>query len=75
VLENLRSSLDYLAVDITERYGARKGLVYYPLAQSEHEFPAEMDTKMPGVAPANPEIADAIKRHQPYQPGCERCDT
>lgn len=71
VLENLRSSLDYLAVDITERYGVRKGLVYYPMAQSEREFPSVMDGKMPGVRTTEPAIADAIQRHQPYQPGHE----
>ena len=67
VLENQRSTLDYLAVAITKRYGSDKGFVYYPLAQSEQEFPSEMETKMPGVAGAEPAICDAIKRHQPFQ--------
>jgi hypothetical protein len=58
---------DYLAVAITERHGTPKGLIYYPLAQSSGEFPAEMDRKMPGVATAMPAIADVIGRHQPYK--------
>jgi hypothetical protein len=66
VLENQRSALDYLSVGITEKYGKPKGLIYYPLAQSEQDFAAQMDGKMPGVAAARPDIADAIKRRQPY---------
>jgi hypothetical protein len=66
VLENQRSALDYLAVGITEKYGTPKGFLYYPLAQSETDFAAQMNSKMPGVAAARPDIADAIKRHQPY---------
>jgi len=71
ILEPQRSALDYLAVEITKRYGSSKGLVYYPLAQAEQEFPTEMDSKMPGVASAKPPIAEAIKRHQPFQPNYE----
>ena len=68
ILENQRSALDYLAVAITKQYGTPKGLLYYPLAQNQDEFPAEMDRKMPGVAAAEPGIAAAIERHQPYHP-------
>src|ERR1035441_4334566 len=66
VLENQRSALDYLAVGITEKYGTPKGFLYYPLAQSETDFAAQMNSKMPGGAAARPDIADAIKRHHPY---------
>jgi hypothetical protein len=68
VLEAQRSALDYLAVRITERYGTpSKKFIYYPLAQSEPEFPSEMGSKMPGVAAAEPGIAEAIKQFQPFQ--------
>ena len=66
VLENQRSALDYLAVAITERYGHRRGLTYYPLAQSQGQLKAEIDSKMPGVRVNRPDIAEAIARHQPY---------
>src|SRR6266508_2314286 len=66
VLEAQRSSLDYLAVAITEQYGTPKGPIYYPLAPSSAEFAAEMDRKMPGVAAAEPDIAAAVGRHQPH---------
>jgi hypothetical protein len=71
VLEQYRSALDYLAVDITNRYGKPTGLIYYPLAQSDSNFAAEMDNKMPGVRVARPAVADAIRGWQPYKPGIE----
>ena len=71
VLEQQRSALDYLAVEITNRYGTPKGLIYYPLAQSDANFSFEMDHKMPGVRPARQDIESAIKKWQPYQPGME----
>ncbi len=71
ILENQRSALDYLAVAITKEYGTPKGLIYYPLAPEESQFDGEMDRKMPGVAEAEPQIADAIKRFQPYRPDGE----
>jgi hypothetical protein len=67
VLEQERSALDYLAVEITERYGTPKGMIYYPLAQSESDFSLQMQSKMPGVAAAAPAIAAVIKKWQPYQ--------
>lgn len=68
VLEAQRSALDYLAVRITERYGTpTRKFIYYPLAQSEREFPSEMESKMSGVAAAEPRIAEAIKQFQPFQ--------
>ena len=71
VLEQERSALDYLAVDITKKYGIPGGLIYYPLAQSARDFPMEMERKMPGVAAAAPKVATAIEKWQPYQPGVE----
>lgn len=74
VLEQERSALDYLAVEITNRYGTPRGLIYYPLAQSAHDFPMVMEQKMPGVAAAAPKVATAIEKWQPYQPGVELRD-
>ena len=71
VLENQRSSLDYLAVAITKQYGSPTGLIYYPLAHADAGFQSEMDGKMPGVASAEPTIAATIRKYQPYQPGME----
>lgn len=71
VLEQLRSTLDYLAVELTGRYGTPKGLIYYPLAQGSQDYQTEIDKKMPGVAVARPDIAQVIQKWQPFQPGKE----
>ena len=71
VLEQQRSALDYLAVEVTARHGTPKGLLYYPLAQDDANFSAEVDNKMPGVRAARPDIADVIKSWQPYKPAVE----
>jgi hypothetical protein len=68
VLENQRSVLDYMAQDLTDRFGTQDGgVVYYPLASEAAAFDGEMNAKMPGVAAQRPAIADAIERHQTYK--------
>jgi hypothetical protein len=71
VLEQERSALDYLAVEITKKHGTPKGRIYYPFAQSVQDFPKEMKRKMPGVAAAAPKVATAIEKWQPYQSGMD----
>jgi hypothetical protein len=73
VLDNQRSALDYLAHHIYERHGAltskgTKAKSYYPIANSPQEFDAWFDKNLPGVRAKRPDIADAIKRHQSWQP-------
>jgi hypothetical protein len=68
IVEQLRSILDYVAVDITNQYGAPKGNISYPLAQDDEGFRAEIDRRMPGVAASRPDIADVVRTHQPYNP-------
>jgi hypothetical protein len=68
-VENQRSALDYLAFDITERFGnltSKDEGDIYPSAQSDAELSAQMVKRMPGVELARPEIFGAIARHQPY---------
>jgi hypothetical protein len=67
VLEHERSALDYLAWSITEAYGKAGAQTYYPLAYAAEGFDNEMDYRMKGVALAQPKIAAAIGRHQPYE--------
>ena len=70
VLENQRSALEYLShAIVTEVVGSIDRHVYYPLAPVREQFLASMDKKMPGVREARPEIAVAVEKHQPYQPG------
>lgn len=69
ILENQRSALDHLAADLTRRFGNVGGRVYYPLAPEPSRFQASMDSRMPGVLAARPDVGAAIERHQPYSPG------
>jgi hypothetical protein len=71
VLEQERSALDYLAVEITKLHGTPKGLIYYPLAQSARDFPTVIESKMPGVAASAGKVAATIAKWQPYQLGVE----
>lgn len=66
VVENYRSALDYLAVRITGAHGKPGGMVYYPLAPESAAFDGVMDSKMPGVRAARPDIAAVIAKYQPY---------
>jgi len=69
VLENQRSALDHTAHAITGRWGLKGRKTYFPSAEVEARFPSELERHMPGVAAGNAEVAAAIERHQPYQPG------
>jgi hypothetical protein len=71
VLEQERSALDYLAVEITKKYGTPGGMIYYPLAVDAHNFASEIERKMPRVSATAPSVAAAIERWQPYQPGVD----
>jgi hypothetical protein len=69
ILEQERSALDYLAVEITKKHGTPKGTMYYPLVRAAKDFPNSIKGKMPGVAEAAPAVATAIEKWQPYQQG------
>jgi hypothetical protein len=66
VLEAQRSALDYLAWSITEAYGRVDDSTYYPFAKTPEGFDARMNRDMKGVAAARADIAETIRRHQPY---------
>ncbi len=73
ILENQRSPLDYLARELVTRFGnATPGhKVYYPSCAQQTDFPSQINGRMPGVKDKRPDIAAAIERHQPFQPGHE----
>lgn len=67
VLEGQRSSLDYLAVEMTRRFGTENSTkAYYPLATTPGRFAQSIEQKMPGVAESRPDVAAAVRRHQPF---------
>ncbi len=69
VLENQRSALDYLATAITNRDGKQGTKPQFPYSFEPEEFDKWFDKAMPGVRAARADIADAFRRHQPFQPG------
>ena len=72
VVEHQRSALEYLAHAIYERHGDGKGAKsYYPVAPAPTKFPDVFERVLPGVAANCPDVRDAIKAHQPYEPGFE----
>jgi hypothetical protein len=66
VLENQRSSLDYLATEIRSRYSGKSGIPYYPMAQQPSEFDPQFEAQLPGIALSHRSIRDTVERYQPY---------
>lgn len=68
VLEHQRSALDYLVPRVNARYcKKRPKKPFYPMARDPQSFNAAFDTYLPGVRQAEPAIAYAFARHQPFQ--------
>lgn len=65
-LENQRSALEYIAHEITDRYGGTARRIYFPYAPTQPDFATRMEQNMPGVAVNRADIADAIEECQPY---------
>jgi hypothetical protein len=71
ILENQRSALDFVAHDLTSRFGTvlGKAQVYYPLAPTSAKFNGSIDRFMPDVRTARPDLAQTIQQFQPFN--CE----
>jgi hypothetical protein len=75
LLEHQRSVLDYLVENINNAYATKSPRkAYYPVADKPEAFEGRFDKNLPGVRGACPEIAAAVERHQPFQPGKEWID-
>ncbi|RIJ76703.1 hypothetical protein D1871_10795 [Nakamurella silvestris] len=46
-----------------------KRLPYYPKVKNPTSFAVSLQSQLPGLAKAHPDIAEAYERHQPYQKG------
>jgi hypothetical protein len=67
-LENLRSSLDYLAHELGDAYGKPGARTYYPLCKSDSEFPGCLKKKLPGVQEGAPDgVVALLRSHQSFQ--------
>jgi hypothetical protein len=69
ILENQRSALDYVAHAVTEKHGKPGMKTYWPYSTDRSKFVSFIDSNMPGVRSARPDIADEIAKYQPTEPG------
>jgi len=72
--ENLRSVLDYLAVDIRERHcpqASSKDRFYFPILPDKKTFDSRLDQWFPGLRQAAPAVVSALEAVQPFQSGQE----
>ncbi len=68
-VQDAQSALDWTANAVKEKYaGSGKRSPYFPLVKDAAEFSAAMEKQIKGLAAAEPNIAAAFERHQPYQP-------
>jgi hypothetical protein len=65
----IAEQMEALDRDYGDAYGTSSKRVAYPFARSDNGFPKSIDRAMPGVRQARSDVADAIRLHQPYQPG------
>lgn len=67
ILENLRSSLDYLARDIHEKYATKSAKrLYFPIRHTRKEFEEAIARDFSGLEIVAPEVYSALERVQPY---------
>ena len=72
--ENMRSALDYLAQDISERFcpgRSPKDRFYFPILPNKKEFDSKIELCFPGLRQTSPEMSAILERIQPFQAGYE----
>lgn len=67
VLENLRSSLDYIAQDINEELLNNKNKVYFPYSQEQQNFKKSITRNLPDLETKSSKIYTEIENLQPYK--------
>jgi len=72
MVQDCLSALDWTANAVKVKYGRASGRSpYFPLRGTVDEFEEAIDTQIKGLRAAEPKIAAAFERHQPYNPGKE----
>lgn len=70
VVQDCQSALDATATRVKDKYlGGSSWRPYFPLGIDPADFATKLESQLKGVAAAEPGIAQAFERHQPYQPG------
>jgi hypothetical protein len=73
VIQDCQSALDWTATAVRKKYyPTKKWRPYFPLAIAARDFPELMDKQIKGLRAAQPKIAAAFERHQPYREGREQ---
>ncbi|WP_089371172.1 hypothetical protein [Dokdonia pacifica] len=67
VLENLRSALDYVAHDISDKLSSPNSRVYFPYAKNLNEFERSVKRNLPNLDKEFPDIYNIIKSIQPFE--------
>jgi hypothetical protein len=70
IVRNLNSALDKTANGVElELFGRRGRTTSYPIVTSEADFDALLEANIRGLQAKHPQVADAFRRHQPFQAG------
>jgi hypothetical protein len=70
VVQDCQSALDATASRVKEKYLKQSDWKpYFPLVADPENFTAELEKQLNGLSQAEPAVAAAFERHQPYQPG------
>ncbi|HEX3041965.1 MAG TPA: hypothetical protein VHP56_07760 [Solirubrobacterales bacterium] len=70
VVQDCQRALDWTASAVKRKYvPKRKWKPYFPLVQQPEQFRPELRKQLGDLFEVAPEVAEAIRRHQPYRKG------
>jgi hypothetical protein len=65
-LEHIRSSLEYVAVEIYQAYSKKQTKVYFPYGRDEKEFLQSLNRNLPGLSKQSPGLLSIVESIQPH---------
>lgn len=68
-MENLRSVLDYIAIDINNKLSSPKSKAYFPYSKERELFNNSVQKNLPNLNIELPNIYNLIKEIQPFESG------
>ena len=66
IARNMNAVLDKTANGIQTKFYKRSNRTYYPVVVDEAKFEAELEKSISGLRADHPEVAEAIRKHQPF---------
>ncbi|MBI9055974.1 MAG: hypothetical protein JEY96_19285 [Bacteroidales bacterium] len=66
-LENLRSILDYLAVDMSSYLNDSKEKLYFPYGRKENHFKLSVKRNLPELRQKSEELYEVLEKRQPFK--------